>query len=227
MTRLVRNFVGAGQWGEALDVVDTLHVMWDGAAPPTRPDPPQHTSSHDSGFSSSGTPLTSVTEDEEEQEQPASTVNSTALPSFPLSSLSAFASLPEQLHQLTSEIASALTADMVAVLKVGLVERIRRTGSEARVDADATLRDRLRPLVNGVVRTLSVRETSKGWMEAALGEMKGVIKHVCASHGVKLFPMLNGYSMCAHLNWTTTNPDNPRIPRESNITHIRATSSHR
>lgn len=214
MTRLVRNFVGAGQWVEALDVVDTLHVMWDGAALPSRPDPPLHTSSHDSGFSS-GTPLSSVAEDDEEHQQlVASTSSSTLSPSFPLSSLSAFASLPEQLQQLTTEIASALTTDMVSVLKVDLVERIHRTGSEARLDAGATLRERLRPLVSGIVRTLSVRETLKGWRDAALGEMKGVIKHVCASYGVRIFSKLNDCSTFVHSSWKMTIPSSLQTHRE-------------
>ena len=96
---------------------------------------------------------------------------------------------------------------MVAVLKVGLVERIYRTRSEARVDADTTLRDRLRPLVNGVVRTLSVRETLKGWREAALGEMKGVIKQVCAFYGTSVASTLNGCSMFVRSSWKTMSPN--------------------
>ncbi|KAI0034492.1 Vps54-like protein-domain-containing protein, partial [Vararia minispora EC-137] len=168
MTGLVRNLVSAGQWGEALDVVDELHAVWEGPqiAPETvTPDPAR----------SMGTPLDAVPE-EEPRDLPAARP---AQPALPLSKLTAFAALPTQLQALTLEIAGSLTADVVAVLKLDLVERV--LGEAVRLDADVALRDRLRPLVGGLIRVGGVRRALEDWREVALGEVKGIIRRHVSS----------------------------------------------
>ncbi|TFY76653.1 hypothetical protein EWM64_g7359 [Hericium alpestre] len=164
MVGVARSLVGAGQWGEALSVVEELKAMWhaqqvQAVEIPTRPPP---------------TPLPSVTEEPEAAAEPPPTPRRPP-PSIPLSSLKAFANLPSQLQTLTLEIAASLTTDLVGVLKVDLTERIY--GSPGGRDVDnVALRDRLRPLVHGLMRTSTVREAMSEWRNVALGEVKGVIK---------------------------------------------------
>lgn len=98
------------------------------------------------------------------------------------------------------EIAASLMGEVVAVLKVDLVERVYGAGAsgvggtatatdgkegrevrEVRVrimDQDAEQRDRLRPLVHGLIRTRSVKDTMGEWRGVVLGEVKGVVKRV-------------------------------------------------
>lgn len=56
-----------------------------------------------------------------------------------------------------------------------------REGRDVRVrimDQDAEQRDRLRPLVHGLIRTRSVKDTMGEWRGVVLGEVKGVVKRV-------------------------------------------------
>ena len=69
-----------------------------------------------------------------------------AITRFPLSSLRAFAALPEHLRALTMEIAASLSSDLMSVLRDDLTQPTER-------DTDSHLRDRLRPLIQGLMRT--------------------------------------------------------------------------
>jgi vacuolar protein sorting-associated protein 54 len=96
---------------------------------------------------------------------------------MPLSKLKAFAALPSQLHTLTQEITSSLTSDLVATLKVDLLERIHKNDL---VPSDKTdVCDRLRPLIQGLVRTKNLRESIADWRGIALGEVQGIMRQVC------------------------------------------------
>ncbi|THH18919.1 hypothetical protein EW146_g2128 [Bondarzewia mesenterica] len=73
---------------------------------------------------------------------------------IPLSSLTAFSSLPDQLQAMTVEIveiAASLTSEVFGMLKVDLVERIYGS-SEVVPVGSAQLCDRLRPLVHGLMK---------------------------------------------------------------------------
>ncbi|KAI0313659.1 Vps54-like protein-domain-containing protein [Amylostereum chailletii] len=181
MVELVKSLVRAGQWGEALNVVDGLRQMWEG--PSAAPPPP----AFDQTNHPPRTPLASLAE------EPPESANAMPTPTpynaqfqlgtstVALSSLKAFSALPSQLQTLTLEIAASLTTDAVAVLKVDLVERIYSEDSGSREEGDVALRDRLRPLVHGLVRTATVRDTLKEWREVVLGEVKGVVKRHISS----------------------------------------------
>ncbi|KAI0064444.1 Vps54-domain-containing protein [Artomyces pyxidatus] len=164
MVGVVRNLVGAGQWGEALNVVDDLRAMWDGPS----------ASSEEEFRNTPRTPLPSVSEEETTDSVPICSNKSTHV--IPLSSLKAFAALPEQLQTLTLEIAASLTTDLVAILKVDLAERVDGIYSSSRADADPGLHDRLRPIIHGLVRTRSLREAVDEWRGVVLGEVRGIIK---------------------------------------------------
>jgi vacuolar protein sorting-associated protein 54 len=170
---IVRGLVDDGQWGAALDGVDELRAMWDGKAVST---PSAAPSLRDSL-------LPSVAEEEplEDEKEVAPRTEEIVSPAaaleIPLSKLKAFAALPSQLHTLTQEITSSLTSDLVATLKVDLLERIY---TDNLVPGDKTdVCDRLRPLIQGLVRTKNLRESIAEWRGVVLGEVQGIVRQVC------------------------------------------------
>ena len=176
---VVRGLVDKGQWGAALDGVDELRAMWNGKtasapAPVPAPSPaPSLQSSH----------LPSLAEEEplgDEKEVAPRTeelVSSAETPEIPLSKLKAFAALPGQLHTLTQEITSSLTSDLVATLKLDLLERIHTNDLVGGDKSDVC--DRLRPLIQGLVRTKNLRESITEWRGVVLGEVQGIVRQVC------------------------------------------------
>ncbi|KAG6880246.1 hypothetical protein C0992_001814 [Termitomyces sp. T32_za158] len=82
---------------------------------------------------------------------------------LPLSSLRAYAALPQHLRDLSAEIAAALSSEFVAVLQDHLSK-----------DDDAQLRDRLRPVIQGLVRTRAVKEGLLAWREVVLGLIRQI-----------------------------------------------------
>jgi hypothetical protein len=172
---IVRGLVDDGHWGEALDGVDDLQAMWDGpSAPgpvsPLAPSPPSE--------------LPSVAEEDEPLDDGEEGVESGEdMPlsaglelEIPLSRLKAFAALPSQLQTLTREITSSLTSDLVATLKVDLLERINVTDPSSSDQTD--VRDRLRPLIQGLVRTRNLKEGIAEWRGVVLGEVQGLVHQV-------------------------------------------------
>jgi vacuolar protein sorting-associated protein 54 len=90
--------------------------------------------------------------------------------------LKAFAVLPSQLQTLTQEITSSLTSDLVALLKNGLSERIHL--GRLLLDDHTDMTDRLRPLIQGLVRTRNLKESVVVWREAVLEEVHGIVQQV-------------------------------------------------
>jgi vacuolar protein sorting-associated protein 54 len=173
---IVRGLVDDGKWGAALDCVDQLQAMWDG------PTAPVVTPTRAPSESPEGSLLPPVVEeellDDEEEEAPPEEESAAAMPELeiPLSKLKAFAALPSQLQTLTQEITSSLTSDLVATLKIDLVERIHRTGPPSSDEAD--VRDRLHPLIEGLVRTKNLKESIAEWRGVVLGEVEGILQQV-------------------------------------------------
>lgn len=173
---VVRGLVDNGQWGAALDGVDELRAMWDGktaSAPVPAPSPaPSQQSSR----------LPCVVEEESLGEvipQTEELVSSVATPKIPLSKLKAFAALPGQLHTLTQEITSSLTSDLVATLKIDLLEQIHT--NDLVVGDKTDVCDRLRPLIQGLVRTKNLREGIAEWRSVVLGEVQGIVRQFIPS----------------------------------------------
>ncbi|KAI1791647.1 Vps54-domain-containing protein [Ganoderma leucocontextum] len=174
MTGIARSLVGAGQWGEALDMIEELDKLYfldkekAVTAPTPQPTPVKN------GRTS---PLPTVMESPPATPQPPPPPPA---PSIPLSSLRAFAALPEHLRTLTMEITSSLTSEFVNLLQHDLVERIdsnRHTWSEtSKQDFDGSLRDRLRPLLQSLVRTKGILEATLAWREVVMAEVRSTIK---------------------------------------------------
>jgi vacuolar protein sorting-associated protein 54 len=181
MTGVVKGLVGAGQWGEALTVLEEIHNLWDdnsASHPPAstqvKPTPPQQNNPERVLSPVQESPRT-----ENDIPLPLSSLPEATRTSdtrIPLSSLRAFASLPEHLQTLTLEIASSLTTELVEVLRIDLVERIPE--SPSREALDQSLRDRLRPLLQGLLRTKSLREATLSWRDVALAEVRNCAKPV-------------------------------------------------
>ncbi|OSX65343.1 hypothetical protein POSPLADRAFT_1133849 [Postia placenta MAD-698-R-SB12] len=181
MTGVAKSLVAAGQWGEALDVIDELDRLWEADAPNklvedrATPQPPPVPSRE-----RSRSPLPPVPESP--PESPGLTSADTPRkPSFnvPLSSLRAFASLPEHLRTLTMQITSSLTSEFVNVLRLDLVERIDADGSgdqDKEKDRNMSLKDRLRPLLQSLARTKGVREAAASWREVVMAEVRSMLR---------------------------------------------------
>lgn len=177
MTGVMRGLVNTGQWGEALSVVEEMEKLWDPSptlpedkALPARPNPPSRQSS-----------LSSVPESPPDSPHlPQRPSSQPAPPPIPLASLNAFASLPEHLRVLTIEITTSLSSEFVAVLRADLGDRVGADVSEPDTQAriSTNLRDRLRPILDGLLRTKGVRDAVSGWREAALDQLKSVIQRV-------------------------------------------------
>ena len=181
MTGVVKGLVGAGQWGEALTVLEEIHNLWD-ENPTSHPPVSLQIKSTTAPQTNPERALSPV------QESPR-TENDVSLPlgspskigqasgaGIPLSSLRAFSSLLEHLQTLTLEIASSLTAELVEVLRLDLIERTLE--SPSREVFDQSLRDRLRPLLQGLLRTKTLREATLSWRDVALAEVRNCAKPV-------------------------------------------------
>ena len=202
MGKVARGLVGAGQWGEALGVIELMERLWEGP-PPSDDQVPlslfvvgkPRTSSlpqvqEELEPESEKEPDGEDREPSDDQQRPHTEKrqkNPTA-PPIPLSALRAYASLPESLRAMTMEIASSLSSELVVVLRADLVERINRRRDGAKTDAqseeeaadpDQGLRDRLKPLLQGLMRTRGLKEGLLSWREVVLSEVRGVVKTVC------------------------------------------------
>ncbi|KAM6500337.1 vacuolar protein sorting-associated protein 54 [Amanita muscaria] len=174
---VAKGLVNAGQWGQALDVIDELERLWQG--------PGEDETKNKDGLKLEklkSTPngsgrLAPLTEDNEEtglDKQPLSKPKS----DIKLSSLRAFSALPTHLRDLTLEIAASLSSEIVGVLRIDLGERLSRKDQidADQYEVDQNLRDRLTPLLHGLVRTAGLKEATLSWQEVVLDEIKGIIK---------------------------------------------------
>ncbi|KAI0723740.1 Vps54-domain-containing protein [Cerioporus squamosus] len=175
MTGVARSLVGAGQWGEALDMIEELDKLWHLENLPTQPTRPPSVPTKNGR--SSPSPLPTV------MESPPATPPPLPLPpapQIPLASLRAFDALPEHLRTLTMEITTSLTSEFVNFLRHDLVERIdsnQEGWSEERRQAfNMSLRDRLLPLLQSLVRTKGILEATLSWREVVMAEVRNTLK---------------------------------------------------
>jgi vacuolar protein sorting-associated protein 54 len=171
MTRVAKGFVGAGQWGEALTVVEELERLWNGETP--------------KDVKVNGGGLESMPEEDENDN---TSIQQDRKPTigFPLSALAAFSELPSHLQALTLEIATSLSQELVIVLRHDLEQRVLRYQNSQDIKSnghapdpkakDETLRDRLKPLLHDLVRTKGLKDAILKWREDVLGEVKSVVR---------------------------------------------------
>ena len=181
MTGVAKGLVSAGQWGEALTVIEGVEALWDPTAAEGKPTVSgRGTRTELVHMVKNGrlSPLPSVPESPPSESNDGGTRKT---PSISLSSLIAFSSLPAHVRALTMEITSSLAAELVNVLKLDFLERVNGA-PELAGSVDISLKDRLRPLLQGLLRTKGIREATASWREVVTSEMRGIIRHVCARH---------------------------------------------
>lgn len=193
MTGIIKSLVNAGQWGEALGVIEDVERLWDSNLEPhsVRAAPDSASLGRLSGLSNPDTtvqngtgngnarppPLTPTQERDDDREQPEA-YSSTQRPPhspFPLSSLHAFSSLPAQLRHLTMEIAGSLANELVTVLRNDLELRINSIDPPTE---DQNLKQSLKPLLLNLIRTKGLKEGMLSWREVVQVEIRGVVKKV-------------------------------------------------
>ncbi|KAF7311494.1 Vps54 domain-containing protein [Mycena kentingensis (nom. inval.)] len=171
MTGVAKNLVATGQWDQALNVLADMERLWEG--PPSDAQSPLgspvavSSPKLQSGINGR---LSTLPPTPEERPPPSPAVP----PPIPLSSLTAFAALPTHLQTLTLEITSSLSSELVSVLRGDILERIS-SGSPSEKQRE-NLKDRLRPLLQGLVRTNGVREATFSWREVVLDEFRGIVR---------------------------------------------------
>jgi len=186
MTGVAKSLVNAGQWGEALNVIEDIEKLWEVNEPPpsAAPDrPPQNGNGHASVSSLPETPEEDEEDDGSEKHKLQAPSKKPLAPQYsvPLSSLHAFSALPSHLRSLTMEIAASLSNELVSVLRHDLETRINGDG-KPNPNADQGLKDRLKPLLLNLVRTKGLKEGMLSWREVVLVDMRGVVKKVCSSY---------------------------------------------
>ncbi|KAF4615174.1 hypothetical protein D9613_002656 [Agrocybe pediades] len=190
MTGVAKSLVSAGQWGEALGVIEEMERLWESSTP-QKPqitvddhDPKQNGNGNIHISSRPSLPSTPEGVEEENEQstlQPSETQSKLHVPTVhhavPLSSLHAFSALPSHLRQLTMEIAASLSSELVSVLRNDLDVRINGDG-KINSASDQGLKDILKPLLYNLVRTKGLKEGVLSWREAVLTEIRGIIKQV-------------------------------------------------
>ena len=82
------------------------------------------------------------------------------------------------------EITTSLTSEFVSLLRHDLVERIdanQETWSDGRrQEFDTALRDRMRPLLQALMRTKGILEATLAWREVVMAEVRAAVKRVRA-----------------------------------------------
>lgn len=174
MTGVAKGLVAAGQWGEALTVIEGVEALWDPAAAEAQPVISGREARAElvrvptNGRLSPLPPMPESPPPENEGTRKA--------PSISLSSLTAFSTLPVHVRALTMEIASSLTTELVNVLKLDLLERVNGA-PERNGNVNLSFKDRLRPVLQGLLRTKGIREATVSWREVVTSEMQGIMKH--------------------------------------------------
>lgn len=186
MTGVAKGLVSAGQWGEALNIIEEIDKLWqvDEALPESAVGRPKlrsglHNGNGDAHGSSNPLPATPEEEPSKAQqtEETQTTKHLSYQHSVPLSSLHTFSALPSHLRVLTMEIAASLSSELVSVLRSDLEVRINKDG-KVDAEADQGLKDRLKPLLLNLVRTKGLKEGMLSWREVVLIEVNGVVKKV-------------------------------------------------
>ncbi|KAL0946762.1 hypothetical protein HGRIS_012937 [Hohenbuehelia grisea] len=167
MTGVARGLVSAGQWGEALNVIDNMDSLWR-----TQSASEGEQQVESSRVNGSSAVLESISESLSEEDE----ITGRKLPNtVPLSSLHAFSSLPEHLRVLTLEIATSLTTELVGILRMDLFERIKSSSDTSKKTLNQSLSDRIKPLLQGLIRTKGVKDGILAWRDVALGEIRNII----------------------------------------------------
>ena len=169
MKGIAQGLVAAGEWGDALNVIENTQRLWDHSSTETltAPLPP----------TTPATGLAAVAESPLPSPSPAR-APSEAPPPISLASLHAFSSLPQDLRALTLQISTFLSSELIAVLRIDMGSRIELGGTKTAED-DLTFRDQIQPLLLGLLRTNGVRDAIVGRRDTVMADVRASVTHVC------------------------------------------------
>ena len=142
---VAKGLAAAGEWNDSLGMIENLHGLWE-LKDQNIPQSISHSSPSRPKSSSTGKRMATLETVPESSESEHESLVPNNAPSFPISSLQAFASLPDHLRDLTFDIASTLSTDLVNVLKVDFILRLdapHSSPSDDVPDVDQTFKDRL------------------------------------------------------------------------------------
>ena len=180
---LAQNLASGGEWDTALSLLEQTQKLCveEGAAvheesSETKPPAPANQDKRSKRNSTLASVEESITEESTEAIEPSP---SPAPAPLPLASLNAF--LPDHLRSLTLEIASSLSSELVSTLKTDLLGQMDQPStelSESSEDRSVALKDKLRPLIHGLLRTNSLKDALSKWTSVALIEIRASVKKV-------------------------------------------------
>ena len=179
---LARNLASGGEWDAALSLLEQTQKLCVEEGASTQEETPKAESvtrrdNRSKRNSTLASVQESIPEDTTENESPPVTA-----PPLPLASLTAFAALPDHLRSLTLEIAASLSSEFVATLRTDLLNQMDKSLEGHTVDSQGdrsiSLRDRLRPLVQGLLRTNALKDAMTKWTSIALIEIRACVKKV-------------------------------------------------
>lgn len=161
MKGIAQSLVAAGEWGDALNVIENIQHLWDHSSTETAPPPP----------TVPATGLAAVAE------SPLPSPTRTPPPLRSLASLNAFSSLPKDLRALTLQVSTFLSSELVAVLRIDIGSRIE-VGDTRMGEDDLAFRDQIRPLLLGLLRTNGVRDAVVSWRDVVMEDVRASVKRV-------------------------------------------------
>ena len=208
MKGVAQGLVAAGEWGDALNVIENIQHLWDHTSAETLTAPPP-----------AATPATGLVAVAESPLPSPARTPPEAPPSISLAVLHAFSSLPQDLRALTLQISSFLSSEFVAVLRIDMGSRIEM-GDTRTAEDDLTFRDQIRPLLLGLLRTNGVRDAIVGWGDVAMADVRASVKRV--SHSFPLtrpYAERHCYSISRHLAPKKTKRLTSRSPLKVQTLH--------
>lgn len=185
MKTIAQGLVNAGEWSDALTMVENMHALLEHEPQPPTPQ---------TGNSERRRRHASIAEEDENapsiptQNTPTNSISSKlplALRDISLQKLQAFTSLPADLRNLTTQIASTLSDEFSAVARQDLIFRVdesqqRGSHSHTEEEEEQSLRERFTPMLIGLLRTgeSGLKEGLEKWREVLMGDVRSAVKKV-------------------------------------------------
>lgn len=180
MIGMSKGLVAAGEWADALNVVQGLQDLSQPPAPIVKVNGTTN-GKHDVAQPGALPPVPESPTEEKPQAKPYH-------PSILLSGLQAFAELPEHLQALTFDIANSLSAELVQTLRADFLTRLEKGSPQLHPEAQQLFQDRLRTLLQVLARTKRIPESISHWRGIALLEISKRFKSVSARHILRSTP---------------------------------------
>ncbi|KIM19939.1 hypothetical protein M408DRAFT_334212 [Serendipita vermifera MAFF 305830] len=182
MRTIAQGLANAGEWSDALNMVENMHALLDHAPqPPPTPrtaDPERRQAS----IAEEDEDLSLVTSSQTPNGTTVSSKLPLALRDISLQNLQAFSSLPTDLRNLTTQIASTLSDEFAAVSRQDLIlradESSQTPSQDHKEEVENSLSERLTPVLIGLLRTgeNGLKEGLDKWREILMSDVRSAVK---------------------------------------------------